>query len=218
MRYVSLLSGGLDSVVATTAAAREGRVELALTFDYGQRAAPAEVGAAAAACRELGVPHRVIDLPWLSEVTGTALVKRTAALPELASDELDDPSLTRASATAVWVPNRNGVFINVAAAFAENLSCEAVVCGFNAEEGRTFPDNTPEFAAAATAALRYSTANAVRVVSPTQHLTKPEIVALGRRLSAPLAKIWSCYGAGPEPCGKCESCLRLQRALAAAQP
>ena len=215
MRCVSLLSGGLDSVVATTVAAREGAVELALTFDYGQRAAGAEVRAAAAACRELGIPHRVIELPWLAEVTTTVLVNRDAALPELAADELDDAQVTEASAAAVWVPNRNGVFINIAAAFAESLACEAVVCGFNAEEGQTFADNTPEFAAAASEALAYSTMNHVRVVSPTQDLTKVQIVALGRRIGAPLQHIWSCYEPGPERCGKCESCLRSARAMAA---
>ncbi len=216
MRSISLLSGGLDSVVATTAAAREGPVVLALTFDYGQRAAPAEIRAARAVCGELGIRHRAIELPWLAEVTTTALVDRTAALPALSADELDDAAKTHASAAAVWVPNRNGVFISVAAAFAESLGCEAVVCGFNAEEGQTFPDNTPEFAAAATAALAYSTLSQVRVVSPTQSLTKVEIVALGRRLGAPLAHAWSCYEPGPEPCGRCESCLRSARAMAAA--
>jgi 7-cyano-7-deazaguanine synthase len=215
VRTISLLSGGLDSVVATTAAAREGSVELALTFDYGQRAAPAEVRAARTVCGELSLRHRVVELPWLADVTATALVDRHVALPELAADELDDAAKTQASAAAVWVPNRNGVFINVAAAFAESLGCDAVVCGFNAEEGQTFPDNTPEFAAAASAALAYSTLNRVRVVSPTQDLTKVEIVALGLRLGAPLADVWSCYEPGPEPCGKCESCLRSARAMKA---
>jgi 7-cyano-7-deazaguanine synthase len=215
VRTVSLLSGGLDSVVATAAAAREGSVELALTFDYGQRAAPAEMRAAAAVCRELGLRHRAIELPWLADITGTALVDRASPLPGLAAGELDDRQKTLASAAAVWVPNRNGVFINVAAAFAESLGCEAVVVGFNAEEGQTFPDNTPEFAAAASAALAYSTQTHVRVVSATQHLTKAEIVALGRQLGAPLAHVWSCYEPGPEPCGKCESCLRSARAFQA---
>jgi 7-cyano-7-deazaguanine synthase len=119
------------------------------------------------------------------------------------------------SAAAVWVPNRNGVFINIAAAFAESLGCEAVVCGFNAEEGQTFPDNTAEYAQAATAALAYSTLSQVRVWSPTQDLTKVEIVALARRIGAPLQHVWSCYEPGPEPCGECESCLRFARAMAA---
>ena len=215
MRCISLLSGGLDSVVATTIAAREGSVELALTFDYGQRAASAEVAAAQAVCRELGLPHRVIELPWLAEVTTTALVNRDSALPEPAADEFDDAEKTAASAAAVWVPNRNGVFINIAAAFAESLGCEAVVCGFNAEEGQTFPDNTPAFAQAASEALAYSTLAKVRVWSPTQDLTKARIVALGRRIGAPLSHVWSCYEPGPEPCGKCESCRRFRRAMAA---
>jgi len=214
VRCISLLSGGLDSVVATAVAAREGSVELALTFDYGQRAAPAEAAAAAAVCRELSLAHRVIELPWLAEITTTALVSRDCALPEPVPDQLDDAETTRASAAAVWVPNRNGVFINIAAAFAEALSCEAIVCGFNAEEGQTFPDNTPAFAHAATEALAYSTLAKVRVWSPTQDLTKVEIVALGRRIGAPLTHVWSCYEPGPEPCGRCESCRRFQRAMA----
>lgn len=218
MRCVSLLSGGLDSVVATTCAARDGSVDLALTFDYGQRAARAESEAAAAACSRLGIPHRVIALPWLAEITHTALVDPSVGLPELPSQELDNLALSQISAAAVWVPNRNGVFVNIAAAFAESMECEAVVCGFNAEEGRTFLDNTPQFAEAATRALSYSTRNRVRVFSPTQGLTKVEIVALGRRIGAPLDCVWSCYGPGPTPCGRCESCLRSQRAFAEGAP
>jgi 7-cyano-7-deazaguanine synthase len=216
VRCISLLSGGLDSVVATTVAVGEGSVELALTFDYGQRAAPAEIAAARAVCRELGVTHRAIELPWLAEITTTALVNREQELPRLGTDELDDAGSTEASAAAVWVPNRNGIFINIAAAFAESLGCEAIVCGFNAEEGQTFPDNTAAYAEAATAALGYSTLSKVRVWSPTQDLTKVEIVALARRIGAPLQHVWSCYEPGPKPCGECESCLRFARAMAAA--
>ena len=62
----------------------------------------------------------------------------------------------------MWVPNRNGVFIAIAAAFAESLGADLVVTGFNAEEAATFPDNSAAFAAAATESLRFSTANGVR--------------------------------------------------------
>jgi 7-cyano-7-deazaguanine synthase len=213
MRCICLLSGGLDSVVATTVAVREHTVALALTGDYGQRAAGAEIAAAGAVCVALGIDHAVVELPWLARVTKTALVDTGQELPKLAGAELDAAEKTQESAAAVWVPNRNGVLINVAAAYAESLGCEAVVVGFNAEEGATFPDNTPEFAAAATAALAFSTLNRVRVWSPTQDLRKTEIVALGRRAGAPLEHVWSCYGPGPNPCGECESCLRLARAM-----
>ena len=52
---VALLSGGLDSVVATTAAHRDGGVALALTFDYGQRSAERELAAARAVAGALGL-------------------------------------------------------------------------------------------------------------------------------------------------------------------
>jgi len=213
MRCISLLSGGLDSVVATTVAAREHTVVLAITGDYGQRAAQAETAAARAVCDALGIEHRVVGLPWLGDITRTALVDTKQELPRLAADELDAEDKTTVSAAAVWVPNRNGVLISVAAAHAEGLGCDTVVCGFNVEEGATFPDNTPEFAAAATAALSFSTLSQVRVWSPTQDLTKREIVALGRKLGAPLEHVWSCYCPGPRACGECESCLRLARAM-----
>ncbi|MGQ9730863.1 MAG: 7-cyano-7-deazaguanine synthase QueC [Candidatus Zipacnadales bacterium] len=213
MRCISLLSGGLDSVVATTVASREGTVVLAITCDYGQRAAQCEITAAVAVSRILGIRHQVVDLEWLGEITSTALVDRNEALPTFASEELDDIKKTRSSSRAVWVPNRNGVLLNVAAAFAESLDCEIVVCGFNAEEGRAFPDNTAEYVAAVNRSLAHSTLRKVRVWSPTQELTKAEIVALGRRIGAPLQHVWSCYGPGPKACGKCESCLRLERAM-----
>ncbi len=213
MRCLSLLSGGLDSVVATTIAAREHTVALALTCDSGQRAARPEIAAARAVSQALGVEHHALELPWLGAITKTALVNTKRDLPRLATDELDAREKTLGSAAAVWVPNRNGVLIGIAAAYAESLDCDTVVVGFNAEEGATFPDNTPEFAAAATAALAFSTMNHVRVWSPTQDLRKTEIVALGRRLGAPLEQVWSCYGPGPEPCRACESCLRLLRAM-----
>jgi 7-cyano-7-deazaguanine synthase len=111
------------------------------------------------------------------------------------------------------VPNRNGVFVNVAAAFAESLGARDVVTGFNLEEAATFPDNSTEFMKCASGALALSTANHVRLVSPTARLDKAGIVRLGVRTGAPLAHVWSCYEAGPRMCGSCESCARLVRAL-----
>ncbi len=218
MAAVVLLSGGLDSAVNLKMAADDGGVQLALTFDYGQRAAGREVAAAGAMARAVGAPHRVIALPWLAEICTTALVDTAREVPRLTPEQLEEAAVVRGeTARAVWVPNRNGVFINIAAAFAESGGASTVVTGFNAEEAATFPDNSAAFAAAANAALAYSTATQVRVMSYTQQLTKPEIVRLGRETGAPLGLIWSCYRGGEEHCGECESCARLERALRAAE-
>jgi 7-cyano-7-deazaguanine synthase len=61
--------------------------------------------------------------------------------------------------------------------------------------------------------LKFSTLEDVEVVCPTQHLTKVEIVQMGRWIEAPLELIWSCYRGRSEHCWECESCQRLKRAL-----
>ncbi|GAB6157437.1 7-cyano-7-deazaguanine synthase QueC [Desulfotomaculum varum] len=213
MDSVVLLSGGLDSAVNLAYALTEGSVKLALTMDYGQKAASQEIKAATALARYYNIRHQVIELPWLAHITTTALVKEERILPEPAAEELDNPDITQKTAAAVWVPNRNGLFINIAACFAESLTCGQVVAGFNREEAATFPDNTPEFAAVASQALTYSTANQVKVISYTNRLDKQEIVALGNRLRVPWHLIWSCYRGQHAMCGQCESCRRMIRAF-----
>jgi 7-cyano-7-deazaguanine synthase len=205
MKGVSILSGGLDSTVSLAAAVRRMDVILAITFDYGQRAAAREREASARIARRYRVPHRVIEIPWLATLTRTALVNRRAKLPR--------NEMSPRSAKAVWVPNRNGVFIEISAAHAESLGATRLVTGFNREEAATFPDNSPAYVKAVNGALGYSTANGVRVVSFTGNLDKRAIVRLGRRLGAPLELIWPCYEGGATWCRACESCLRSLRAL-----
>ncbi len=223
MTSVALLSGGLDSAVALALAAGENEagdakgVSLALTFDYGQRAAPREIAAAHGMCAAFDIAHQVVKLPWLTRLAPPAIMDPGSALPALSEADLISAGANlEETAGAVWVPNRNGIFVNIAAAYAEQLGAAEVVCGFNAEEAATFPDNSPEFVDAATASLRFSTRSHVRLRSPTGGLNKRQIVELGRRIEAPIHLIWSCYDGGTEHCYRCESCVRLRRALTAA--
>jgi 7-cyano-7-deazaguanine synthase len=210
---IVLISAGLDSAVNLKRAVDDGGVAAALTFDYGQRAARREAENSAAMCARFHVRHETIPLPWLARITGTALVGRKKPLPRLKPAELDDPIAAGRSALRVWVPNRNGIFLSVAAAYAEALGARRVVAGFNAEEAVTFPDNSEEFARATTRGLRFSTRNAVRVKSYTFRLRKPAIVAIGLRIGAPMDLVWPCYEGGKKLCGRCESCLRFLRAI-----
>lgn len=200
MASVLLLSGGLDSLVAAYVARGEHPPLLALTFDYGQRAAAREIETALRVCADLDLTHRLVKLPWLARLTPAPLA---------------DPKrdLSAATDASVWVPARNAVFIAIAAAYAEAHDCDAIVCGFNAEEGASFPDNTPEFVARCDAMLELGARNAPKVIAPTINLTKPEIVRLGLAVGAPLHFVWSCYDAGPEHCWVCPSCRRLRAAL-----
>ncbi|HYC79356.1 MAG TPA: 7-cyano-7-deazaguanine synthase QueC [Planctomycetota bacterium] len=211
-----LLSGGLDSTVAAVLARDVTRPVLALTVDYGQKAAKRELAASYALSRRLGLEHRVVYLPFLREAAQGALVDRAADVPRPAAADLDDREASARSAAAVWVPARNFAFIAMAATWAEAGGAKHVVVGFNREEAATFPDNSAEFLEATNRALAYATRNAVQVISPTAGMDKREIVAAGRAADAPLEWCWSCYLGGDQPCGTCESCRRFDRAVAAA--
>ncbi len=214
---VVLLSSGLDSTVNLYEAREKSRVVLALTFNYGQRAAAREIERAEQIARCAGVPHKVLDLSWFNEFTKTSLVNRSQDVPTGASVSIDDLAVSNETAKAVWVPNRNGIFLNIGAAFAEGIGASMIVPGFNIEEGTTFPDNTQGFLTALTAAFVFSTSNHVEAVCFTTALDKTEIVRRGRALGAPFELMWPCYFAGVEPCGECESCKRFRRAVDAGE-
>lgn len=210
--FVALLSGGLDSTVAAYAARKEGPVGVALVFDYGQRAAKREVEAAKQIAKRLGAKCRVIKLPFLEEVTKTALVMNDKVIPQIKMAKLDDRSEAEKSAQDVWVPNRNGLFLNIAACVAEGEGFSEIVVGFNAEEAATFPDNSANFVDRVERCLELSTLSRPRLFVPTIGLNKTEIVRLGLSLDAPFGEVYSCYRGQKRQCGRCESCLRSMRA------
>ncbi len=187
------------------------RVKLALVFDYGQKAVRQEIKAGRAIARFYKVRLRIIKIKWLGEVARqSGLIK--GRLKKIRPGDLVDSRKMDNAAKAVWVPNRNALFINIAAAFAETLKYQYIITGFNREEARTFPDNSADFVKAINKTLRFSTMNKVEVVSYTSNLTKPQIYKQGLRLSVPLGDTWSCYRGARKPCGLCESCCRRKKA------
>jgi 7-cyano-7-deazaguanine synthase len=216
MKAITLLSSGLDSIAALAIAAEDLDIEMAITFDYGQRAREREIEYSRKVCEHFGIEHRVIKLDWLSEITSTSLVNRDAEVPSLSFEDIDEAApaeITEASAKAVWVPNRNGVMLNITGSFAESRECDYLVVGFNGEEAGTFPDNSMAYVQAMDRAFSYSTRNGVRILAPLIELGKTEIVRRALEAKAPLEYSWSCYHGGEIPCGKCESCVRRARAF-----
>jgi len=194
LKAIALLSGGLDSAVSMLKARQTADIVLALTFDYGQKARENEIEAARAICSKYGIEHRLVTLPFMQAM-------KSGIIENSGVDE-----------TQPWVPNRNGLFINVAACYAEDMGADWIVCGFNHEEGVEFPDNTQEFVNAVNEALKYSTLTGVKLVSLVQDMDKPEIVETALSLGIDLDDVWSCYRPGIKPCGQCPSCLRNKEA------
>ena len=188
-KSIILLSGGLDSLVALGVCKEEYGIELALTFDYGQKTSMSEVETSKKICEYYKINHKVIKLDWLKEITQTALVSK---------DE---------------VPNRNGLFLNIAASFADSYGYNFIIFGANKDEGETFPDNTEKFRERISDVFEYSTLVKPRVVAPLINYSKDDIVKIAIEKQVPLEFVRSCYSLNNSHCGLCESCKHLKRAL-----
>ncbi|AEH25153.1 7-cyano-7-deazaguanine synthase QueC [Pyrococcus yayanosii] len=220
-RAVVLFSGGLDSTACLYWAKRHYEEVIMLTANYGSNEEKATNRVAEFFSKELNVPLKIVRLDFLEEFSklkGTSLVG--GETPKVTVKELEDIERARETAKSVWVPARNLVLISVAASFLDALGGGDIIVGFNAEEGQTFSDNTPEFVARVNEALKYATMNPVRVVAPLINLDKRGIAKLLKELNAKYEYSNSCYmpqgfteDGKPIHCGRCESCVRRHRGL-----
>jgi len=210
-KAITVLSGGLDSTVAT--AYFNDKYEIhAITFDYGQRSARMEIESSRAICDFFGIQHTVIELPWLKRLGKSALTS-AAEIPKLKAEQLDDKEICDETARKVWVPGRNVVFTAIATSFAEAEDAEIIIVGWDLEEAVTFPDNSKEFLNAFNNVLEIGTLESVKIEAPLIELNKNEIVKLGDKINAPMNLSYSCYLGEEEHCGVCESCMRRRRAF-----
>lgn len=212
MKSIILLSGGLDSFVSLAVSKEKYNVKLALTFDYGQKSVKQEIEASKKICEYYKINHKVVKLDWLKEITQTALVS-DREIPLTSLNDLSSKEFTEKSAVSVWVPNRNGAFLNIAASFADSFGYDYIIFGANKEEGTTFPDNTQEFIDRINAAFEYSTQKKPKAYAPLINLNKNDIVKIAIEHNTPLELTRSCYSTNDKHCGVCESCVRLKRAL-----
>lgn len=212
-RFVVLLSGGLDSSVNLFEAQRIGKIPLVLNFNYGQKAALKETQAAEAFCQYLNLNLKTIDLPWFQDFGKSSLILKEKNFPKNKEVDIQNHAQSLNTARSVWVPNRNGIFLNIAAGFAEALEANAVVPGFNLEEAETFPDNSQGFMTSLEQSFHFSTANQIKVKCFTAQMNKSEILKHAIDLKIPLNMMWPCYDAKKSWCGVCESCLRSKRAF-----
>ena len=205
---VILLSGGLDSVVSI--AESECDIKMGLIIDYGQISYSKEKAAAQKIADFYKFPLISLKLDWLKEITKNGLTDINKAYK---IKNFKDKKELETSMKSVWVPNRNALFINIAASFCEAKDIDYIIIGANKEEGQTFKDNSKEFIEECNKLLKTSTNKKIKVLAPLINLNKNEIIKTGIKLNVPFEYIYSCYKGKKKHCGECESCLRLKKAL-----
>lgn len=212
-KAISVLSGGLDSTVATAYFSQDYNIH-AITFDYGQKSLNQEIKSSREICDYFGMKHTVIDITWLANLGNSSLTSNND-IPHLNFKDIDDIAFSNESADKVWVPGRNIVFTAIATSFAESEGAEIIIVGWDKEEAATFPDNSKEFLDIFNQLIDAGTKSSVKIQikAPVIDLNKKEIVELGKKINAPMDISYSCYTGETEHCGFCESCVRRKRAF-----
>ena len=206
-KSIILLSGGLDSVISLALFKEKYNITTAITYNYGQKSVEKEINSAKKIADYYKLQHIVIDLPWLNEIS-TSTLNQNKDIPTAKTIE----DISKDSKSLI-VPNRNALFINIAACIAEAQDYKYIIIGANEEESHNFKDNSKKFIEAINLSLKNSTENEIEVLAPLINFNKKQIVEEGIKKNAPFNLIHSCYKDEQKHCGICESCLRLKRAL-----
>jgi len=203
-----IFSGGLDSTTALYWALDRFDKVYTLTFSYGQRHV-LEVEMAGRIARRTGVKEHGILKIDLAQIGGSALTDSSLELP------LDREPM-EGGIPITYVPFRNGVFLSLAAAWAEVRGIPHLVGGWNAVDFSGYPDCQEGFLKAMEQTINLGTKAGVEgegfvIHAPLIHLTKSRIIALGLSLGADYSWSISCYQGGEVPCGRCDSCILRAR-------
>ncbi|MBC9890579.1 MAG: 7-cyano-7-deazaguanine synthase QueC [Opitutae bacterium] len=197
MKTVLAYSGGLDSTVLLYHLVAEGGVVSALSVNYGQRH-QRELDSARA--------HKTIDLSSLGKLLeGCSLTNPDLPMPQ---GHYAEPSMK-----ATVVPNRNMLFLALAASWAISLGADTVSYAAHSGDHAIYPDCRESFAQALDNAIRLADWREIRLNRPFVHLDKRAIVERGATLGVPFARTWSCYEGGQFHCGRCGTCIERREAF-----
>lgn len=194
MKIIHLLSGGLDSTIGLGLWTRHNDVEIeCLTFDYGQKHNK-EILAAKKIAKSYNLKHKIIEAKHFS---GCALV--------------GDKKLKDGINKTPIVPNRNMVFLSIAAAYAMQKNAKFINWSVVENDAAIFADCRYSFLLEINKVLK--TATGITVLAPFITKTKTEIVKNAIDANIDFSNSWSCYQGGLKPCGKCGACILREEAI-----
>ena len=203
-KAICILSGGMDSTLASYIAKNDGYEIIAVHFNYGQRTQDRELKAFRDICNDLEILEKYeIDIPFFTQIGASALTDKTIDIPT---------GGVEAGVPITYVPFRNGIFLSITAAIAEKEGATAMYIGVVQEDSSGYPDCTDEFISDMKKAINQGTKEDthIDILTPLVHLSKAQIVQEAMKLNVPLEHTWSCYKEEDEACGVCDSCrLRL---------
>ncbi len=211
MKCVLILSGGVDSSTLLYHLLSKGYHVEALTFVYGQKHARevhfAEkiVGKAREKWGDR-VHHRIVDVSTIHSLISSGALT--------GDEEVPKDFYTEETQKRTIVPNRNMIFLSIAAGYAVKMGIGEVYYAAHRSDYSIYPDCRKEFVKAIDTAVYLANLwNPVEIKAPFVDMTKKDVVALGLELGVPYEVTWSCYTGGERPCLECGTCLERTEAF-----
>jgi len=199
-----LFSGGLDSTTALYWAQKKFDDLYVLIVDYQQRH-NLEVEMALKITEKERVKSYLVKFP-LKGLVYSPLIDKEKNIPESL-----EKSKNGRGVPLTYVPFRNGIFLAVAAAFAESRQIYNLVTGFNQVDSPDYPDTTKSFTKKMEETINQGTSavktgKKFKIHTPLIEMSKKEIIQMGLKLKADYSYSVSCYRGGEIPCFRCSSC------------
>lgn len=192
MKVVALVSGGLDSTLMTVLAVKQGLEVFPLFVDYGQRAKDKEYQAMVVAFKDLNLPtSKTVDISGYG-----ALIPCGLTSPD--KDIFLD----------AFLPNRNLMFMLLAASYAYEVGANTIAMGLLHEDTTIFPDQTPNFVESAGDLISRSIGRDIKILLPLNHMVKADVITLAKEHG--ISKTYSCHSGDDIPCGVCVACKEFE--------
>jgi 7-cyano-7-deazaguanine synthase len=204
----------MDSTVVLHHALKNYDLVHALSFDYDQRHRR-ELNVAdeyilfqeiKSRPQQFKIKHHKVNLSSVGGILkNSSLINRQLSVPKM-KDVIGDPQ------TSTYVPNRNMMFLSIAASMAEGLGCNTVFYGAaKADDTSGYWDCTQEFRSLLNQLLSLNRRNLIQIEAPLIDKHKKEIIEYGFELGVDFSKTHTCYNSydiyeDEKACGECPSC------------
>lgn len=163
------------------------RPQLAITIDYGQKAAEAEILASKTICGQLGIEHSIIQVDCSS----------------LGSGDMANTSPDSVAPTTDWWPYRNQLLVTLAAMCAISKGVGTLLIG-TVSSDESHLDGTLDFIKRMDDLVSYQEGG-LRIEAPAIGVSTPELIRMSGVPSEFLAWAHSCHKANIA-CGNCRGC------------
>lgn len=208
MKYISLCSGGMDSV--TLLHQYREHIIGVISFNYGSKHNATEIEFAKKNAAKFGIPHIVIDMPFVDKYFKSDLLLSGGAVPD---GHYEDITMKR-----TVVPFRNGIMLSIACGIAESLEADAILLANHRGDHAIYPDCRKDFIEAMNAATKAGTYRNIQVIAPYTLFSKRDIALIGKDYGVDFSLTYSCYKGKEIHCGVCGTCVERKEALEGFDP